>query len=364
MTTQTTTRPRIRAATFADAEAVARLHQRNQMGLLDPAIWRSQWENYPLEGAFSDVPTGWVLETDDGKVVGSLDNVHLLYTLDDKPLRGVIAAGWAVDTAYRAHSLGLMTTFFRQPGVDLYLNVSASPAAAKVLTAMHISRIPIPDYATPCFWAANRVAFARAALLKRSIPGARLLAWPAALALFTRDAVFPGGRGTPRSSVRELNELDERFDTFASSGNRARLRAVRNRAVLEWRFRSAFRDGRAAIVVAEQGSRLLGYAVLVRRTDPDLGMDLFDVGDIQALNDDPSTFRDLLLGANQTARKKGATALKFMSGSPITRQPADQLRPLTYHLSLWQKYFKVASPEVAAKLSSADAWDFSWFDTF
>jgi hypothetical protein len=52
-----------------------------------------------------------------------------------------------------------------------------------------------------------------------------------------------------------------------------------------------------------------------------------------------------------------------MTGTPAKRVPTDALRPYTYRLPLWQQYFK-ASPELAAELSTADAWDFSRFDTF
>jgi hypothetical protein len=52
-----------------------------------------------------------------------------------------------------------------------------------------------------------------------------------------------------------------------------------------------------------------------------------------------------------------------MSGTPVKRASADSLRPYTYRLPFWQQYFK-ASPELAAELATADAWDFSRFDTF
>lgn len=123
------------------------------------------------------------------------------------------------------------------------------------------------------------------------------------------------------------------------------------------------RGGRVAIVAAERGATLLGYVVLVRREGSELGMALHDVADLQAERDDPSTIRDLLLGSIQIAREEGADAVKFMSGTPAKRAPADALLPYTYRLPFWQQYFK-ASPELAAELSTADAWDFSRFDTF
>lgn len=357
---------RVRPTAFKDAGAISQLNRRNGMGVLDMIAWRSQWEAYPFATEFRDVPIGWVLETEDGSVVGNLDNVHMLYELAGKKVKGVVASGWAVDQAHRGKALQLMTTFLRQKGVDLPLIVSAAPTTARVLTAMKIPRIPVPDYATPCFWAVNRRAFARAALRRRSIPGAACLAWPAGLALLARDIYRRSGRGRPASPVRRLQEFDERFDLLWESvkGGAIRLRAVRSRAMLEWRFRSQLRCGKIAIVVLERGAALRGYAILVRRDDSDLGMALYDVADIQAAHDDPVTFRDLLLGSIRIARDEGVDAVKFMTGTPAKRAPADALQPYTYRLPIWQLYFKAATPELSAALSTADAWDFSVFDTF
>jgi hypothetical protein len=357
---------RIRPSTFDDAGAISLLNQRNSMGLLDPVLWREGWEAYPFAAEFRDVPIGWVLETDQGSVVGNLDNVHMLYDFGGTKIKGVVAAGWVVDHEHRGKSLQLMTAFFRQKGVDLWLNVTASLPAAQILTAMKIPRIPIPDYGTPCFWAVRPRAFARAALLRRSVPAADLLAWPAGLALLAADVCRRSGRGPITSKVTRISELDDRFDALwqGISASSIRLRAVRSRAVLAWRFRSELRDGRAVILAAEDGTALLGYAILVRRDDPDLGMTLYEIADLQAAGDASSTIRDLLLGSIKIAREHGADAIKFTSGTPVKRAPAAALKPYTYRLPFWQQYFKVASPEIASKLSTADAWDFSRFDMF
>lgn len=354
---------RIRATTRTDTEAILQVLRRNGAGDIDKDVWRSTWEAYPLAAEFEGIPTGWVLETEDGSIVGTLDNVHTLYEWEGRRLKGVVAAGWAVDTEYRGKSMQLMTTFFRQKGIDLWLNVSASPAAAQVLTAMRIPRIPIPDYGTPCFWAVRPRAFARAALLKRSIGGAAVLAWPAGLILLVRDVCRSSGRGRIASQVRRLTAFDDRFDQGLGT-TKTRIRAVRNKAVLEWRFRAELRAGRVAIVAAERGSTLLGYAVLLRRDGSELEMELYDVADLQALGDDPATFRDLLLGSIRIAREEGVDALKFMSGTPVKRAQADALRPYSYQLPFWQQYFKTASPELNAGLATAEAWDFSLFDTY
>jgi hypothetical protein len=357
---------RVRPAEPKDTEAIIGILSRNGLGSFDPARWREGWDDYPFAEQFRDIPTGWVLETESGALVGNLNNIHMLYEMNGRPLRGTIAAGWAVDAEYRGKSLRLMTTFFRQGGVDIYLNVSASPATAQILTGMKIPRIPIPDYGTPCLWALRPRAFARAALSRRSIPCAGALAWPAGLLLLVGDIVRRSGQGRLSSRIRRLDRFDDRIDTLYREirAGAPRLRAVRTREVLEWRFRAEIRERRIAIVAAERGATLLGYAVLVRRAGSELGMEMYDVADVQATGDDPAIVRDLLLGSIEIARADKMDALKFVTGMPARRRPAEQLRPWTYRLPFWQQYFQTATPELATALSSADAWDFSVFDTF
>jgi hypothetical protein len=354
---------RIRVVTYGDTGAIRQLHKRNGMGEPDPVVWRNRWEGYPFAAEFRGVPTGWVLETGEQSIVGSLANVHMLYELGGRRIKGAIAAGWVVDPDYRGKSLQLMTTFLRQKSVDVCLVVSASPTTARVLTSMKIARIPIPDYATPCFWPVHPRAFAQAALERKSVPGAAIWAWPAGLALLAREIYR--GRERESSPVRRLKEFDDRFDGLWQRVNAGttRLRAIRTRAALEWRFQAELRDGRAAIVAAEQGAMLLGYAVVVRRGGAELGMELCDVADIQAAGDSPATMRDLLLGSIRIAREEGVDAVKFMSGTPAKRAPADALRPYTYSLPFWQLYFKT-SLDLGAELSTPNAWDFSLFDSY
>ena len=130
---------------------------------------------------------------------------------------------------------------------------------------MKIPRIPIPDYGAPCLWALHPRAFARAALSRRSIPGAAALAWLAGLLLLGRDIVRRSGRGRLSSPVRRLEAFDDRIDSLWPNlvSGPPRLRAVRNRQVLEWRFRAELRERRIAILAAERGGTLSGYAVLL-----------------------------------------------------------------------------------------------------
>jgi len=299
-------------------------------------------------------------------VVGYLGNVHMLYQLGGHSIKAASTTSWAVDTDYRSKSLQLIVAFLKQKSVDLLLDGSANEAASRILTGMKVARIPVPGYDVPCFWAARPQGFARAVLLRKSVPGAGILAWPVGMLLSARDTIRRSGRGSPSSPVRRLGEFDERFDSFWRKlcADPPRLRAVRTGAVLAWRFGAQLRGGRATIVAAGQDGTLSGYAVLVRRESPELGMDLYDVADIQALRDDPAIIRDLLLAAIGIAREEGVDAVKIVTGTPAKRAPVDELRPYTSRLPLWPLYYKAVSPELSAALSTANAWDFSLFDTY
>jgi len=335
------------------------------MAEFDAESWRSRWESYPFAEAYRDIPIGWVLETDTGEVVGTIGNVQMLYEMGGRRFKGAIAADWAVDAEYRGKALHLVTAFFKQKGPALMVNGSASPTASKVLAGLQIPRIPIPDYSSPCFWAARPAAFAKAALSRRGTPAASFLSYPAGLVLLVRDILRRSGRGRLSGPVRRLGAFDDRFDSLWEriAAGPARLRAVRTRAVLDWKYASDVEGGRAAVLASESGGKLSGYIVLMRRPGSDLGMGLYDVGDFQVAGDDPAVYRDLLLAAVQLAREEGMDAVKLMTGTPAKRLPARALQPYSYQLPFWQLYYR-ASPELKPALASPDAWDFSLFDTY
>jgi len=182
--------------------------------------------------------------------------------------------------------------------------------------------------------------------------------------LLASDVYRRSGRGRTSSTIRRLAGFDDRFDELWQriSAGSTRLRGIRTRAVLEWRFRSEQRGGRVAIVAAQRDAQMVGYAILVRRENS--GMDLYDVADLQVVGDETSIVKDLLLGSIRVAREEGVDAVKFMTGIAAKQAAADALRPYSYRASHWQLYFKPASEELGSLLSGPDAWDISWFDTF
>lgn len=357
----TPARVQLRPITWDDAPGIAALAKRNGIGELDLSIWTE----YPLAHEFDAVPAGWVLETGDGEIVGFLGNVHQMYEFAGRRLKAAIATNWMVDAAHRAKALQLVLTFYKQKDIDLYLNGSASPVATKVLAGLKIPRMPIPDYATPCFWAVRPRGFARAVLRRKKIAAPGLLSLLAGPALGIYDLLRSSGRGAQTVAVERATRFDAAFDDLwpRLSAGSPRLRAVRTAAVLHWKYGRDLAAGNAIVLVAGPRQHPSGYAVLIRRDGSELGMEMLEMADLQAAGDDPQIYTSLILAAIQTAREEGADALRLVTGTPSKRRPALALKPYTYELPFWQLYAKVPA-DLTEALAPADTWDFSRFETY
>lgn len=355
----------IRPLKFDDGPAIALLSERVGMGKLHLPSWRATWESYPFAAHFQDIPPGWVLENRDGEVLGYLGNIHQLYEIGGVLLKAASSGSWMLDEAYRGKALQLVIAFYKQKGIDLYINSSANQLTIKVMAAFKIPRIPLPDYATPCFWAVRPQAFARAVLHRKGVPGASALASLAGPAIGLWDFSRRSGRGRQSVAVERCTAFGPSFDDMwrRLSASVPRLRAVRNAAVLQWRFGADLQTGSTILLVAGLSHEPSGYSVLVRRDASELGMEMFEIVDLQAVGDDPEVFTSLILASIEATHQQGAAALKLLTGTPAKRRPADALRPYTYRLPFWQLFCKI-SPSVTVDLSTADAWDFSRFDTY
>ena len=336
------------------------------MGNQTPSDWISTWASYPCEGEFGQVPIAWVLEREDGSISGTFSNVHILCEAAGRKLRVAAGCDWAVEPDSRGMSLRLLDSFLRQPGVDICVVGSASPVTAEILGRLKVPRIPAPGYDSPMLWAVGPRLFAGAVLRRRSIRGASVLAWPAGVALGIGDFARGSGWGRPSAPTQAISGFDGRFEVFWDRlrVGRKLLRSVRTRSALAWRFQSALKAGNATVIVSCPGGELAGYAVVLRRFAPELGMDIYDIADLQAVGESPVIYRDLLLGSLRAARKGGAGALKLLTGDTAKRAAAASLKPHSYQLPFWQMFYKTTDPELAEWLAKPDSWDFSPYDNF
>lgn len=358
---------RIRPATLADYAGIDGVHRRNAFGGLDPFFWEQICLHHPYRSQYPNSPPGWVIETDEGSIVGSLINILMPAEFEGRAVRGAASGTWGVDAEHRdLLALGLKREWFGQADAEMWLVGTANATATKIMGGFRAERIPMPHYLDGLFWILDSRRFMQAVARKRNIPAGELLAWPAGLALGCYAGLLKrrGGRG--RLPVRVLDAFDSRFDDFWEKlrNDVPRLRVVRNRAMLAWRFASTQRRKGLTVLIAEKGGSMAGYAVLSAQPRAHLGLDQNIVADLQAVGDDPEVLDSLLGAAIAESKSQHKHALEFQGYHASKYQVALRRRPFRYHYETWPLFYRCREKALYERLRSEEYWDFCPLDAF
>ena len=185
--------------------------------LTTPAFddWRHRWVDNPLwQRRANDLPIGWVLETAQGEIVGSMESVPTSYKFQGADLVGGASAAWCVKTSYRGYALQLIDEYFSQP-VDLFMSTTVGPTAVSTLSQFY-GPVPLGRWDMTSYFVTDHTSFARRALQKYRVSPARLIAYPIGWALSLREALWKAAPPeAPRDvSIEVTDGFDSRFDAF------------------------------------------------------------------------------------------------------------------------------------------------------
>lgn len=333
-----------------DLMGVQALRERHGFSIPDERQWSNLHVGNPARAAMPDSALGWVLE--DGEIVGCFLNIPLRWWFRGQTIRAAATSGWIVDERCRHSSFQLISRYFAQRDVELFLNWSANPVSSQVFEAYKGRAAPSVGTLSSFTWITHPSAACAAYLDQRVPPSVRAMLTGAAR-LFDRGPRASRGAAT---DVRVLDAVDSRFDDFW-----ARLRATserclqyRDSATLRWLHAGLPAGGR--ILALERRGNLVGYALLVRRDHRRTGVSRYQVVDIQAQDEDESVVRELMCGALRQAREEEVAVVEAGGFHPKKRRALRALSPFLRKLPMWPYYFR-AKGEMAAALLSVDAWD-------
>lgn len=357
--------PRIREAAFTDYDGICALHVRNGLAARSRDDWTAFWLGNPayrgLEGQW---PIGWVLETGEGEIVGSIGNIPFAYQFRGRGLRAGAACSWAVDPAYRSYSMLMLDRLTRQPNVDLLVSTTVSAAAEPAFGVFQWSRIPVGRWREAAFWITNYRGFLKGALTGKAIPLAAALSYAVSPLLFCRDRLMRAGPRANGSTgaIESCPGFDGRFDNFweeLKHQNGNALMAVRTRESLEWHFRYSLNRQAAWILAAGNGSRIVAYAVFDRFDSATWGLRRVRLVDFLALQDSEAAFGGIVRFMLRQCREERIDILECIGGWPGRLQAA-----APYHRALpsWMYYYKASSEGLREALKDPAVWVPSSFD--
>lgn len=357
----------VREARYADCNAVGALKRRNGLSAkwsIDR--WVGLWQENPAMPSDQSVPMGWVLEQSN-EIVGYLGNIPLNYHFRGKRLLAVAARGFAVDAAFRSHSLRLAAAFFSQKNVDVLLNTSANASAAAVFQICKAEKIPHADYDKALYWIIRPWRIASSALRKYGLNSA--------LASLGGIAVAPiinvEARVRRRGPLNKWAECDLRtlesgsvgadFDVFWERTLKERsqcMLAERSARVLRWHFGHRGASGRQGkIVCAHRAGNIIGYVALTREDSEEIGLIRSRIVDLIAEKDAPELIDALLCAAYRQAREDGSHLLELIGFPARIRTRLEVGKAYVRPLPSWQFWYKVVAADLQSNnLRQEDAW--------
>ena len=354
-----------RFLTSDDLAGLVDFWQRNgRSGVVDVASWQRRWShNGIMAEAGPPLPIGWVLETKEGRIVGHLGNLALLYDFRGRRLRAAAASDWHVEPAQRTASLQLLSRFFGQSDVALFLNAFATDVASKAWMAFGGRKVPSPGSDDPLFRIIKYAAFGQSVFRRKGWPMAGLFGALAGGALRAGDAVgtLAGRRRTAVGvTVRAAGEFDARFDDFWARLRREseRLLLVRERKHLDWHFKDFLATQRGWITVCERDGGMAGYAVFVRKDNREIGVSRAWVADLQAVGPDQEpVLRTLLAAGAEECRRRGIHMIEAVGFSAGKREAIRTIFPRQRRFAQWPFLYRARDAVLAEGLAQPAVWD-------
>ena len=358
----------IREASFDDYPAINALQTRNGLTTRSQEDWTALWKDNPVfERVRGAWPIGWVLETEDRKIVGSIGNIPLAYYYKGRELRAATASSWVVDARYRGYSMLILDRLARQSGVDLTLSTTVSPSAEPAFKVFHWSKPPVGSWSKSAFWITGYRGFGASLLNMKSVPLAKVISYPVSAALFCWDWLKPdGGRSNGLdSSLEEAHGFDSRFDEFWEDlqiQNRDVLLAERSRRVLSWHFRYSLARDSVWILTMSKGSRLAAYAIFDRQDNIAYGLKRVRLVDFQALRGYERALPSALCWMLHKCRDEGIHIVEnvgcWLNQAGLPNVPA----PYNRTLPSWMFYYNSGDKILSDTLQSPEIWAPSSFD--
>lgn len=360
-------RPVVREMRFEDYAQIADLQRRNGIIVLPEDEWSGLWKSNPAYAKSGSRPMGWVLETREGAIVGSLENIPFSYNLGGRELSASGARGWVLDKEYRRYAMTVFQHFVKQSGPDFLLSTTVGPKAEVAIRLYQWARPPVGAWDQTSFWITDHVGFAKCVLSQKSGLLARLTGGAAgvALAMYDRLRTRRGRIAGRELQVAIESGFDSRFDDFWQALMAERqdvLLCSRSREALEWHFRRGLRAGRVWVVTVLDGERLVGYAVFDRCDNPGRGLKRMRLVDFRALRSAEHMLGPLVSLALKECRANGIHILECV-GQWLDEKRLSGLPPLHRRtLPVWLYYYKANDAALAELLQEPARWAPSTFD--
>ncbi len=353
---------KIRIAKFDDFEKIKELCVRNNLQV--EKINKEVWKDFPKFNEFENVPIGWVLENNEGKIVGVILNLFMNYRLNNKTYKVSVVSTWAVDDDYRSNSMNLIFKWIYQKNVDLLVDNRRSERNSKILKSFKFKNVPTKDYEKIIYWVLDYPNFIKSAIKKKINIQIGLISFiPAIILKFYDLALNRNKKFYLNKKTIEVESFDQKFDSFWDNLPKYnKFLAERDSSSLEWHFGQGIKKKRISVLALFNENNLDGYIVIMRSDNKEIGLKRMKIVDIQTSSNIEENTSNLIANAIMYARKQEVHILELTGFGKNIREQALKMNPYIRTLSYSPFFYKIISEKLKNVFSDEIKWDASLFD--
>ncbi len=353
---------KIRAAKFDDLIKIKELCVRNNLQV--EKINKEVWKNFPNFSEFENVPIGWVMENNDGNIVGVILNLFMNYRLNDKTYKASVVSTWAVDDNYRKDSMNLIFKWIYQKNVDLLVDNRRTERSAKILKSFKFKNVPTKDYEKIIYWVLDYPNFIKSVIKKKLKIQIGPISIILAAILKSYDFIMNRNKNFYlNKKTFEVKSFDKKFDFFWDKlPKNNKFMSERNSASLEWHFARGIKEKRISVLTLSSENNLIGYIILMRSNNKEIGLKRMKIVDIQSLSNSEEDTKNLIANAVLYAREEGVHILELMGFGKSIKEQALKTNPYIRSLSNSPFFYKIMSNELKNAFTDNIEWDACLFD--
>ena len=357
----------IRKANFSDELQVIELWKRNNLINKNPKNnWKMIWIDNPFYQ--ENFPIGWVIESEN-KILGYIGNIPLIYHFNNKKIRAVAARGFVVDKKARNYSLKLVSYFFSQKNIDLFLITTSNESASNIYSKFGAQPLPLANYKSIFYWITNIKDVLKNILInKLKIPKTlsniiTFFLYPFCFIILTFAEKYNyknKKQWNGEIKFLSINDISEEFNDFwiKTKTNSNMLLADRSLEVLKWHYKNteSIRDN-IKVISAYLNNKLVGYAFINIENLPNSNtFKRIRIIDLITIDDNISIVNTLIFKVIEFAKTQNVHSVMLVGLPEHLKNQVLNTKPLIRKLKYMPFWFMSLKEKISSDLSHKENW--------
>ena len=348
----------LRIATYFDYNQIKKIHEKNNIKILEEHEWVNFWKQNPLiKEAENEYPIGWVL-VENNNIVGYLGNIVKEFLYQKKIIILACSHGWVVENKYKLESLSLIDVFFSQKNIDVFITTTPNKTAEKIFLRYGAKKIPLKKYNENLFQILNIDKFVDSLIIYKKIPSNKILKYFTVnfLKIIFYNKLNYWKDFIPKSKLTVHENCDISFDVFWSKYKSLNMKFVQHKSSswLNW-YINYLKD--SFLLTISENNQIKGYALCCTRNNNHYGLKRVSIIDIVTIENNREIYLSLVHGCIKESQKRGYHIIDMIGTNNTKKKMFSNFKTFKRNISNFLYYYYSNDPELMKTLHDDKVWD-------